>query len=59
LSWFDTDEGRYIGHSRPGPDGQQWTTYTPADSGRIAQQLVGMLGSIDQPQQPPSGAHRR
>jgi EspG family len=59
LSWFDTDEGRYIGHSRPGPDGQQWTTYTPADSGRIAQQLVGMLGSLDQPQQPPSGAHRR
>ncbi|HYS40588.1 MAG TPA: ESX secretion-associated protein EspG [Pseudonocardiaceae bacterium] len=59
LSWFDTDEGRYLGHSRPGPDGQQWTTYAPADSSRIAQQLVGMLGSLDQPRRPPSGAHRR
>lgn len=49
LSWFDTDDGRYLGHIRPGPDGQQWTTYSPADSARIAQQLVGMLGAVDQP----------
>ncbi len=59
LSWFDTDDGRYLGHSRPGPDGQQWTTYAPADSSRITQQLVGMLGNVDQPQQSPPGAHRR
>ncbi|HEX4704837.1 MAG TPA: ESX secretion-associated protein EspG [Pseudonocardiaceae bacterium] len=58
LSWFDTDDGRYIGHSRPGPDGQQWTTYTPADSSRISQQLVTMLSSVDQPP-PTPGAHRR
>jgi EspG family len=49
LSWFDTDDGRYLGHVRPGPDGQQWITYAPADSGRIAQQLVGMLQAVDQP----------
>lgn len=48
LSWFDTDEGRYFGHSRPGPDGQQWTTYSPADTSRITQQLVGMLASVNQ-----------
>lgn len=53
LSWFDTDEGRYFGHSRPGPDGRQWTTYSPADTSRITQQLIGMLGSVgQQPTQP-------
>ena len=49
LSWFDTEDGRYLGHIRPGPDGQQWTTYSPADSARIAQQLVGMLDAVDRP----------
>jgi hypothetical protein len=49
LSWFDTDDGRYFGHSRPGPDGKQWTTYSPADTPRITQQLIGMLGSVGQP----------
>jgi hypothetical protein len=57
LSWFDTDEGRYFGHSRPGPDGQQWTTYSPADTSRITQQLIGMLGAVNQPQ--PPAQHRR
>ncbi len=54
LSWFDTEDGRYLGHTRPGPDGRQWTTYTPADGARITQQLVGMLDSVDQP-----ARHRR
>jgi EspG family len=49
LSWFDTDEGRYFGHSRPGADGQQWTTYSPSDEPRITQQLVDMLASADRP----------
>jgi hypothetical protein len=53
LSWFDTDEGRYFGHSRPGPDGRQWTTYSPADTSRITQQLIGMLNAVtQQPAQP-------
>lgn len=46
LTWFDTEDGRYLGHTRPGPDGQEWTTYAPADSARIAQQLRGMLESV-------------
>ena len=49
LSWFDTDEGRYLGHIRPGPDGRRWTTYSPADTTRITQQLAGMLAAVDQP----------
>jgi hypothetical protein len=48
LSWFDTDDGRYFGQSRPGPDGKQWTTYSPADAGRISQQLAGMISSVSQ-----------
>lgn len=46
LTWFDTEDGRYLGHTRPGPDGQEWTTYAPADSARIAQQLRGMLDEV-------------
>jgi hypothetical protein len=46
LSWFDTDEGRYFGQSRPGPDGKQWTTYSPADASRISQQLADMINSV-------------
>lgn len=52
LSWFDTDDGRYLGHSRPGPDGLRWTTYSPADTRRIGQQLAGMLDSVRQPARP-------
>jgi hypothetical protein len=54
LTWFDTEEGRYLGHTRTGPDGQQWTTYAPADVPRITQQLVGLLNSVGQQAQ-----HRR
>ncbi|GAA2692444.1 ESX secretion-associated protein EspG [Actinosynnema pretiosum subsp. pretiosum] len=39
VSWFDTDQGRYMMQSRPGQDGQRWMTAAPADSGRIAMQL--------------------
>lgn len=46
LSWFDTVDGRYLGHVRPGPDGQPWTTYAPADAGLIAHQLTSMLGAL-------------
>lgn len=48
LLWFDTEDGRYLGHSRPGQDGQTWTTYAPADNGRIAQQLIGLIASMNQ-----------
>ena len=54
LSWFDTDEGRYLGHLRPGPDGRRWTTYSPADTARITQQLAGMLNAVEQPVSRPS-----
>ncbi len=49
VTWFDTEDGRYMGYRRPGTDGQQWTTYSPADTPRIAQQVIAMLNSVGQP----------
>ena len=49
VTWFDTEDGRYMGYRRPGTDGQQWTTYSPADTPRIAQQVIAMLNSLGQP----------
>jgi hypothetical protein len=53
VTWFDTEEGRYMGYRRPGSDGQQWTTYSPSDTPRIAQQVIAMLNSLNQNQQRP------
>jgi hypothetical protein len=48
VTWFDTEDGRYMGYRRPGTDGQEWTTYSPADTPRIAQQVIAMLNSLGQ-----------
>ena len=49
VTWFDTEDGRYMGYRRPGTDGRQWTTYSPADTPRIAQQVIAMLNSLSAP----------
>jgi ESX secretion-associated protein EspG len=46
LVWFDTDNGRYLAYSRPGPDGRPWTTCTPADPARIGHQLVALINTV-------------
>jgi hypothetical protein len=46
LVWFDTVDGRYLAHRRPGPDGQPWATCAPADTSRIARQLTDLLATI-------------
>jgi hypothetical protein len=43
FSWFDTIDGRYLAHRRPGPDGQPWATCVPADAGRVRQQLAEIV----------------
>jgi hypothetical protein len=43
LLWFDTDAGRYIGYTTPGPDDSTWTTYSPADNTRLAQHLTALV----------------
>lgn len=46
LVWFDTVDGRYLACRRPGPDGQPWTTCTPADATRIGNQLVELVNTV-------------
>ncbi|HEX3648391.1 MAG TPA: ESX secretion-associated protein EspG [Pseudonocardiaceae bacterium] len=46
LVWFDTVAGRYLAYRRPGPDGQPWTTCTPADATRIGHQLVELVNTV-------------
>jgi hypothetical protein len=43
LFWFDSTAGRYLITSSTGPDGQQWTTISPADNARIAQLLASQF----------------
>lgn len=47
LTWIDTDEGRYLALARPpGEDGQVRSTFSPADSARLAHQLGEMIESV-------------
>jgi ESX secretion-associated protein EspG len=47
LTWIDTDAGRYLTLSRPvGEDGQVRSTFSPADSTRLTQQLGEMIESV-------------
>jgi hypothetical protein len=47
LTWIDTDEGRYLMLARPpGEDGQVRSTFSPADSARLAQSLGEMIESV-------------
>lgn len=47
LTWIDTDAGRYLTLSRPaGEDGQVRSTFSPADSTRLAQTLGEMIESV-------------
>lgn len=46
IGWFDTDAGRYLNLSRPpGEDGQVHGTISPADAGRLTQQLGQLVES--------------
>ena len=47
LTWIDTDAGRYLTLSRPaGEDGQVRSTFSPADSSRLALTLGEMIESV-------------
>jgi hypothetical protein len=46
FAWFDTVDGRYLAHRRPGSDGQPWATCLPADAGRVRQQLVELVRTV-------------
>jgi len=47
LTWIDTDAGRYLTLSRPvGEDGQVRSTFSPADSARLASTLGEMIEAV-------------
>ncbi|HEU5474098.1 MAG TPA: ESX secretion-associated protein EspG [Actinophytocola sp.] len=43
VSFFDTEDGRYVQIRRPAPDGIMWTTISPADSRRLIHQVDALL----------------
>jgi ESX secretion-associated protein EspG len=46
VSFFDTEDGRYVQIRRRSQDGHLWTTISPADSRRIIQHVDQMLGEV-------------
>jgi ESX secretion-associated protein EspG len=46
LSWFDTDEGRYLTYSSKGRDGTEWMTIAPADAATLRHRLTELLSSV-------------
>lgn len=46
VSFFDTEDGRYVQIRRPSPDGTMWTTISPADSRRLTHHVDELLDEI-------------
>ena len=43
VSFFDTDAGRYVQIRRPAPDGELWTTISPADTRKLTHHIDELL----------------
>jgi hypothetical protein len=48
VSFFDTEEGRYVQVRRASPDGSVWTTIAPTDNRRLVHHVEQLLGEIVQ-----------
>ncbi|MEV4311784.1 ESX secretion-associated protein EspG [Actinocrispum sp. NPDC049592] len=48
VSFFDTEEGRYLQVRRPSPDGSVWTTIAPTDNRRLVHHVEQMFGEVVQ-----------
>jgi len=46
VSFFDTEDGRYVQIRRPAPDGTQWTTISPADPRNLTHHVDELLAEI-------------
>ncbi|MBK1785187.1 ESX secretion-associated protein EspG [Prauserella cavernicola] len=46
LAWFDTATGRYLSLSRPGTDGREWVTVSPADAKTLRSRLGEMVAGV-------------
>lgn len=46
VAFFDTAAGRYLQLRRTAPDGESWSTVSPADNRLLAQQLGDLLADV-------------
>lgn len=46
VSFFDTEDGRYVQIRRPSQDGTLWTTISPADSRKLVHHVEELLDEI-------------
>lgn len=46
VSFFDTEEGRYVQIRRASQDGSMWTTISPADPRKLTHHIDEMLGEV-------------
>jgi hypothetical protein len=46
VSFFDTEDGRYVQIRRPADDGTLWTTISPADLRRLSHHVTELLDEI-------------
>jgi EspG family len=46
VSFFDTEDGRYVQIRRPAPDGTLWTTISPADARKLTHHVEELLDEI-------------
>lgn len=46
VSFFDTEDGRYVQIRRPSPDGTMWTTISPTDARKLIHHVEEMLDEI-------------
>jgi hypothetical protein len=48
VSFFDTEEGRYVQVRKASPDGSVWTTISPTDNRRLIHQVEQLLNEVVQ-----------
>ncbi len=46
VSFFDTEDGRYVQIRRPAPDGALWTTISPADARNLTHHVEELLDEV-------------
>src|SRR5262245_38032391 len=46
VSFFDTEDGRYVQTRRPADDGTMWTTISPADMRKLVHHVTELLDEI-------------
>ena len=46
VSFFDTEDGRYVQIRRPADDGTMWTTISPADVRKLVHHVTELLDEV-------------